>query len=185
MSSLDDHALAEGILNSGFTTEEQVREFLRASRESAPTNDGPPTPTPETPAPAAVEPDSPLARAQAALDAQKEADTLLAGAKAILRQQLGHEPEGFTNAELLWHAKLGPNPNESEAQRIQRERIEYENRLATDPALRGEYERVTRDRAVTEFRRAYWQLSPAQRQERIAELGLTAFTPPESFNGLD
>ncbi len=191
---MDDHTLVEGILASGINTEDQLREFLRASREPAPPTEGS---VPEVPKPQVTETptvssapaeDSFLPRAQAALSAQKEADTLVAGAKAILTEKLGHEPEGFTDEELLWHAGLSKEkPGETPQQRAHRERQEYEHRLATDPSMRGEYENVMRQREVESFRRAYWTLHPADRRERMEQLGLTpdTFTPPESFHGLD
>jgi hypothetical protein len=177
------HAAASALADSGVTSE-QLTELLRASRETEPPALQPePTPTP-TPTPTGETSESdPLARAQAALDAQAQRQTLADGAKAILQERgLDLAWSEYSPDELIHLAGLGDKPNESRAEKLHRERLERDAALASDPAaLRDELHR----REVQDFTRRYWQLSPTERADRVAELGLNDFTPPESFNGLN
>lgn len=177
---MEDHALqqyAVSLAASGVTAEE-LATILRDGN----------TP-PKSQVEAVQEPgeaeDESFVRAKAALAADERRTTLVSGAKAILREQLGgHDLGGeWADDELIHMAGLGPKPNETRVEKAQREKQERDAALLADPEALA---RHRQEQAVMELRRTWWQLSKSQRSEQLDALGITAadWTPPTNFNGL-
>jgi hypothetical protein len=172
---------ASSLAASGIT-EAGMMELLRQSREPAPT----PTAVNEpAPAPADAEDDA-FARAKEALAADERRTTLVDGAKAILRQRHGQEPQGdWSDDELIYEAGLSRiRPNETPAEKARREHLERDAALLADPAALARHQH---EQAVATLRRTWWQLGREQRTEQLEALGINPadWTPPANFNGTD